>query len=62
MSVISNSCFVSDAFATAMMAGNLDNALKLTRENDDIESMIIYLDDNNELKSFISEGFKKFIY
>ena len=62
MSVISYSCFVSDAFATAMMAGNLDNAQKLTLENDDIESMIIYLDDNDELKSFISEGFQKFIY
>ena len=62
VSVISYSCFVSDAFATAMMAGNLDNAQKLTLENDDIESMIIYLDDNDELKSFISEGFQKFIY
>ena len=59
VSVLSKSCFVSDAFATAMMAGNLDYAKKLTKENDEIESMIIYLDDNDELKSFISEGFQK---
>ena len=45
-----------------MMAGSLDYAKKLTKENDEIESMIIYLDDNDELKSFISEGFQKFIY
>ena len=62
VSVLSESCFVSDAFATAMMAGNLDHAKKLTKENDEIESMIIYLDDNDELKSFISEGFQENVF
>ena len=57
VSVLSKSCFVSDAFATAMMAGSLDYAKKLTKENDEIESMIIYLDDNDELKSFICQRF-----
>ena len=62
VSVLSRSCFISDAYATAMMAGSLDNAQKLTQENDEIESLIIYLDDNDELKSFISEGFEEFIF
>ena len=62
VSVLSKSCFVSDAFATAMMAGSLDYAKKLTKENDEIESMIIYLDDNDELKSFISEGFQENVF
>ena len=29
---------------------------KLTKENDEIESMIIYLDDNDELKKFYFRG------
>ena len=62
VSVLSKSCFVSDAFATAMMACSLDYAKKLTKENDEIESMIIYLDDNDELKSFISEGFQENVF
>ena len=62
VSVLSRSCFISDAYATAMMAGSLDNAQKLTQENDEIESLIIYLDNNDELKSFISEGFQEFIF
>ena len=40
----------------------LDYAKKLTKENDEIESMIIYLDDNDELKSFISEGFQENVF
>ena len=32
------------------MAGSLDNAQKLTQENDEIESLIIYLDNNDDLK------------
>ena len=62
VSVLSRSCFISDAYATAMMAGSLDNAQKLTQENDEIESLIIYLNNNDELKSFISEGFQEFIF
>ena len=62
VSVLSKSCFISDAYATAMMAGSLNNAKKLTQENDEIESLIIYLDDNDELKSFISVGFKEFVF
>ena len=41
---------------------SLDNAQKLTQETDEIESLIIYLDSNDELKSFISEGFQEFIF
>ena len=59
VSVLSKSCFVSDAFATAMMASSLDYAKKLTKENDEIESMIIYLDDNDELKVLFQRDFRK---
>ena len=49
-SVISKSCFVADAYATAM-----------TKNNDEIESLIIYFDSNNNLSEYISDGFKELI-
>ena len=60
-SVISKSCFVADAYATAMMVGNLDYIINLTENNDDIESLIIYFDSNNNLLEYISDGFKELI-
>ena len=43
-SVISESCFTADAFATTMMVGDIDNAIKLTEDNDEIDSFIIYIE------------------
>ena len=60
-SVISKSCFVADAYATAMMVGNLDYIINLTENNDEIESLIIYFDSNNNLSEYISDGFKELI-
>ena len=60
-SVISKSCFVADAYATAMMVGNLDYIINLTENNDEIESLIIYFDSNNNISEYISNGFKELI-
>ena len=58
-SVISESCFTADAFATAMMVGDIDNAIKLTEDNDEIDSFIIYVDSLNNVTEYSSFGFKK---
>ena len=58
-SVISESCFTADAFATAMMVGDIDNAIKLTEGNDEIDSFIIYVDSLNNVTEYSSFGFKK---
>ena len=60
-SVVSTSCFKSDAFATAMMVGNLKNAISLTENNSDIESFIIYVDSINNITEYVSSGFKKLL-
>ena len=60
-SVVSSSCFKSDAFATAMMATNLKNAISLTENNNDIESFIIYVDSLNNITNYASAGFKKLL-
>ena len=58
-SVISKSCFTADAFATAMMVGDIDNAIKLTEDNHEIDSFIIYVDSLNNVTEYASFGFKK---
>ena len=60
-SVVSSSCFKSDAFATAMMASNLKNAISITENNNDIESFIIYVDSLNNITDYASAGFKKLL-
>ena len=59
VSVLSNSCFMADAYATAMMLGGIDYAINLTNSLDDIESFIIYVDSNNDITNYSSDGFKK---
>tara|TARA_Y100000746_G_scaffold59932_1_gene48633 strand:+ start:820 stop:963 length:144 start_codon:yes stop_codon:yes gene_type:complete len=44
-----------------MMVGNLDYIINLTENNDEIESLIIYFDSNNNLSEYISDGFKELI-
>ena len=60
-SVISESCFTADAYATAMMVGSLDYSKSLTENNDEIEAYIIYFDSDNNLSEYMSDGFKKLV-
>ena len=60
-SVISESCFTADAYATAMMVGSLDYSISLTENNDEIEAYIIYFDSDNNLSEYMSDGFKKLV-
>ena len=59
VSVLSNSCFKADAYATAMMLGDIEYAIDLTDRVEDIESFIIYVDSNNNITNYSSDGFKK---
>ena len=42
-----------------MMVGDIDNAIKLTEDNDEIDSFIIYVDSLNNVTEYSSFGFKK---
>ena len=59
VSVLSNSCFKADAYATAMMLGDIEYAIDLSDRVEDIESFIIYVDSNNNITNYSSDGFKK---
>jgi len=59
VSVLSKSCFKADAYATAMMLGDIEYAIDLSDRVGDIESFIIYVDSNNNITNYSSDGFKK---
>ena len=59
VSVLSKSCFKADAYATAMMLGDIEYAINLTNRVGEIESFIIYVDSNNDIADYSSDGFMK---
>ena len=59
VSVLSKSCFEADAYATAMMLGDIEYAIDLTNRVGEIESFIIYVDSNNDITDYSSDGFMK---
>ena len=59
VSVLSKSCFEADAYATAMMLGDIEYAINLTNRVEEIESFIIYVDSNNDIADYSSDGFMK---
>ncbi|MEA1786706.1 FAD:protein FMN transferase [Arenibacter sp. GZD96] len=59
VTVIADNCALADAYATAFMAMNLDDSLKLVAAQTALEVYIIYIDQHGEEQEFISDGFKK---
>lgn len=60
-SVIANTCARADAYATAFMAMDLDESIKLLVQQKELEAYIIYLDEKGLVHEFITDGFKKLI-
>lgn len=60
VSVFANSCMIADAYATGFMVLGLDRAKQFIEQHEQLEACFIYM-DNNELKSWMTEGFKKMI-
>ena len=59
-SVVANSCFEADAFATALMAGNFDDAKKLIKKNNQIDVYLIYVNSINKVSDYYTDGFSKY--
>lgn len=60
-SVIANTCAVADAYATAFMAMDLDESIKLLVAQKDLEAYIIYLNENGEAEEFMTTGFSQLV-
>ncbi len=60
-SVITDKCYVADAYATAFMVLGVEKAKKIAKELDYLEIYLIYTDETNTNKVFASDGFKKYL-
>ncbi|MBV6647154.1 MAG: FAD:protein FMN transferase [Cyclobacteriaceae bacterium] len=55
-SVFTEECMMADAYATAFMVMGLELTKTFLDKNSDVEAILIYADEDNELRSFVSEG------
>ncbi len=61
VTVLASTCAEADGYATAFMAMDLDDALKLLSQQRDLEAYVIYLDQEGNTQEFMTDGFKELI-
>ncbi|WP_047247676.1 FAD:protein FMN transferase [Maribacter thermophilus] len=61
VTILADNCATADAYATAFMAMDLEDAFKVVASNKKLEAYIIYLDESGETKEFLTQGFKKLV-
>ncbi len=61
VSVIAKNCAKADAYATAFMAMELSESIKLLDSNKELDAYIIYIDEIGKVTEFMTPEFKKLI-
>ncbi|GGD87778.1 FAD:protein FMN transferase [Planktosalinus lacus] len=61
VSVLAETCAEADAYATAFMAMELEESKSFLSSNENVEAYIIYVDENNVMQEWFTEGFQKLI-
>jgi len=61
VTILAENCATADAYATAFMAMDLDEAFKLVHEDERLEAYIVYLDEMGETQEFMTKGFKQLV-
>ncbi len=61
VTILADDCATADAYATAFMAMDLDEAFKLINENKNLEAYIVYLDENGDAQEYLTKGFKDLV-
>tara|TARA_B100000902_G_scaffold208105_2_gene198107 strand:+ start:5600 stop:6589 length:990 start_codon:yes stop_codon:yes gene_type:complete len=61
VTVLHDDCMLADAYATAFMVMGVDKTQKFIKERDDIDVYLIYTDNNNNWKFFLTSGIEKLI-
>jgi thiamine biosynthesis lipoprotein len=60
VSVVSESCMMCDAWATAFMVCGLEESKKILRTLENIEAYFIYIDKDGNTQTYMTKGFEKF--
>lgn len=61
VNILAKTCAEADAYATAFMAMDLDNVLKMIPEQNNLEAYIVYINKEGKVVEFMTDGFKKTI-
>jgi len=59
--IIADECATADGIATACMVMGKDKTIEFLRLHPEYEAFLVYLDDNGNFRTWISEDLKKFI-
>ena len=57
-SVFSKTCFLADAYATSFMVIGYEKSKQLSSSIDEIEVLLIYYDDDGNVRKYLSDGIK----
>ncbi len=61
VTILADTCAEADAYATAFMAMDLDEALVLLTKQRGLEAYVVYLDEQGEPEEFMTDGFKRLV-
>ncbi|MGO4921519.1 FAD:protein FMN transferase [Maribacter spongiicola] len=61
VTILADNCATADAYATALMAMNIEDAFEIVEANKRLEAYIIFLDENGYTQEFSTEGFKALV-
>ena len=61
VSVLADNCAIADAYATTFMVMGFEKAKDFLQTNNEFEGYFIYSDEDGNMKTFITNGFEKFL-
>lgn len=61
VTVLASSCARADAFATAFMAMDLNQAITLLSNQKELDAYIVFLDENGEAQEYMTDGFDQVV-
>lgn len=61
VNILAENCAKADAYATAFMAMDLDDAKSILLNQSTLDAYIIYFDEDGDTQEFVTEGFTKLI-
>ncbi|MGS2739825.1 FAD:protein FMN transferase [Sinomicrobium sp. M5D2P17] len=59
--ILAKDCMDADAYATTFMVTGLEKAKEFLKKKPDVHAFILYLDENNEMQRYMTDGFKSLI-
>lgn len=59
--VVTENCAMADAYATAFMVMGLEKAKAFIAQQQNLEALFIYSDDNNIMQTYVTEGLNSYV-